>query len=117
MLVTFTNASSAPVYVSMLATTIPVSGSVQTHRTQAQLDADQTLKALVAAGTIALAFAEETGDDVPLGPSAPLQGFLSTALPAAASLPLYSSVFCTDTNKPVWTNGTNWLDAAGVIVA
>ena len=73
MLVTITNLSAAEVYLPGYYVTIPVAGSVTTHRNWADLDRDQILKTLVQANTVSLAFTKESGDDAGLsfGPTTP----------------------------------------------
>jgi hypothetical protein len=39
--------------------------------------------------------------------------FNSSNLPAAASVKVGTMIFHTELNKPLWSNGTNWVDAAG----
>jgi hypothetical protein len=65
MLITVTNLSAVtPVYISSFYTSIPPSGSVQTVRTQAQVDADVSLKTAINAGLVSIAFTEQAGDDI-----------------------------------------------------
>lgn len=65
MKVTITNLSSTtPVYVGSLYTTLAPSASIQVTRTMSQLDADTSLKALVVAGSVGLAYIDDPGDDI-----------------------------------------------------
>lgn len=65
MRVTITNLSStAPVYLSSFYTTLAPSGAITTPRTMAQIDADASLKALIVASSVSVAFLEDPGDDI-----------------------------------------------------
>jgi hypothetical protein len=113
MLVTFTNAGSTDLYLSQIYRQLAAGESVQTHRTVGDLDGDQVLKALVAAGTITLAFAEETGDDSALGFDNVLVNYSNAARPAATAVPIYTAIYNTDDNFVNVSDGTNWRDPAG----
>ena len=115
MLVTFTNAGSSSVYLSCIYKEIAAGASVQTRRTRAQLEADQALKALVVAGTIALGFTEETGDDAVVGQDSALKSYTNATRPAATAVPTFSAIWNTDDNAANWSDGTNWRDNAGSI--
>lgn len=64
MLITVTNVSTDPVYISQFYRQLAASEAISVRRTMAQVDADVGLKALVTAGTVTLTFAAETGDDI-----------------------------------------------------
>jgi hypothetical protein len=79
MLVTVTNLSAVnSIYISSFSTSIPPSGSLQTRRTWAQVDADIGMKTQANAGSISIAFTEEAGDD--LGGGGGLETGVATAL-------------------------------------
>jgi hypothetical protein len=114
MLVTFTNASSEDVFLSLLYKNLAPGESVQVSKSRSELDMEQPLKELVAAGTIVLAFAVESGDDAALG-AEPWPPFTDLSRPAPADWPLFGAIWNTDDSALNWTDGTNWRDAAGVI--
>lgn len=65
MLVTITNLSSSnPVYITQCYKSLGPSESIQVRRTMAQIDADASLKALIVAGSVGIAYTEEAGDDI-----------------------------------------------------
>ena len=65
MLVTITNLSSSnPVYITQCYKSLAPSESIQVRRTMAQIDADASLKALIVAGSVGIAYTEEAGDDI-----------------------------------------------------
>ena len=115
MLVTITNLSAAEVYLPGYYVTIPVAGSVTTHRNWADLDRDQILKTLVQANTVSLAFTKESGDDAGLsfGPTTP--SYDNIDRPAANLVPVFMSIWNTDERAPEWSDGTNWRDVQGNI--
>jgi len=115
MQVTFTNNTGAPVYVSAIYMTIAANSAVTTHRSSAQLDAEQGLKQLIAAGTITLTFSSETGDTAPVAPSATLKNYSNATRPAPNTVPIYSAIWNTDDNAVNWTDRVNWYDSAGTI--
>lgn len=45
-----------------------------------------------------------------------LASFTTAARPGAALLGRGAEIYDTTLNKPVWSDGTNWRDAAGTIV-
>lgn len=114
MQVTFTNAGTEEVFLSLLYKGLAVGESVTVSKSRSELDMEQPLKALVQAGTIVLAFATEDGDDAALG-TEPWPPFTDITRPAAGDWPLYGAIWNTDDNALNWTDGTNWRDAAGVI--
>ena len=70
MLVTFSNVSTSPIFLSTLGITINPGASAVAERTVAQLQAEQVLLAYVQGGKITLSYATETGDlaNLPLSP-------------------------------------------------
>lgn len=65
MLVNITNTSStAQVYLSSLFLPLAASATVSVQRTQAQVDADLNLKALILAGSVTVTFTAEAGDEL-----------------------------------------------------
>lgn len=120
MQVTITNATAAQLPIGMLYKTLEPNGStgdaVTVRKTVAEMNGDQTFKTLVENGSVTLAFAVETGDSAVLGHPATLEAFANAVgLPAAAARPLFTTVWQTDAAYAVWTDGTNWRDAAGTI--
>lgn len=115
MLVTFTNASDDNVYVSMLYKEILAGDAVVTRRSRAELESDQALKALVAAGTIVLGFEDETGDDATVGLDSSLPSYTNALRPDATDVPARSAIWNSDDNAPNWSDGTVWRDASGSI--
>jgi hypothetical protein len=114
MLVTFTNASADPVFLSLLYKGLAPGESVTVSKSRSELDQEQPLKKLVQAGTIVLSFAEELGDDAAVG-TEPHPAFADLTRPLPADWPIFSAIWNTDDNALNWTDGTNWRDAAGVI--
>jgi hypothetical protein len=119
MQVVITNATSGDFYVSMLFKTLAAGESVTlTGTSQAALDGEDQLKKDVQAGSLTLAFASETQDAVITGQGSTLPAFANAAgLPDPASYPFGTHVWQTDANLAVWTDGTNWRTAAGVITS
>lgn len=116
MQVTITNASSDPVAVSFIYRTLAAGESVTISETYSGLDGQTDFKSQVEAGTLTLAFAVEAGDSAAIGHPGTLESFVNAAgLPAAAARPLFTTVWQVDAASAVWTDGTNWRDAAGVI--
>jgi len=114
MQVTFTNASSGDVFLSLLYKNLAAGEAVTVSKSRSELDMEQELKKLVQAGTIVLSFAVEDGDDAALG-TEPWPPFTDLSRPAPADWPLFGAIWNTDDNALNWTDGTNWRDAAGVI--
>jgi len=114
MQVTFTNASTEDIFLSLLYKTLAPGASVTVSKSRSELDMEQPLKALVQAGDIVLSFAVEDGDDAALG-TEPWPPFTDITRPLAADWPLFGAIWNTDDNALNWTDGTNWRDAAGVI--
>ena len=79
---------------------------------------EDQLKKDVQAGSLTLAFTVETQDAAVTGQGSPLPVFANAAaLPAASAYPFGTHVWQTDADHAVWTDGTNWRDAAGVITS
>ena len=114
MLVTFTNASSDDVFISLLYKNLAASESVTVSKARSELDQEQELKKLVQAGTIVLSFAEEDGDDAAVG-TEPHPAFDDAGRPAASAWPIFAAIWNTDDEALNWSDGTEWRDAAGVI--
>ena len=114
MLVTFTNAGSEDVFLSLLYKNLAPGASVTVSKSRSELDQEQPLKKLVQAGTIVLSFAEEAGDDAAVG-TEPTPSFSNATRPAAAAWPVTSPIWNTDDDSLNWSDGTNWLDATGAI--
>ena len=114
MLVTFTNASSDDVFVSLLYKNLAAGESVTVSKSRSELDQEQAVKDLVQAGTLVLSFAEETGDSAAVG-TEPHPAFSNATRPAAADWPLYAAIWNTDDNALNWSDGTAWRDAAGIV--
>ena len=115
MLVIFTNNSAAGIFLSQLYAEIAAGGYIQTQRTKADLDGDQTLKEYVAAGTISLAFTAETGDDVALGFSEVPENYTDVLRPLATAVPAFTFIWNTDDEALNWSDGTDWRDANGAL--
>jgi hypothetical protein len=117
MLVTFTNTTSSPIYLSAIYKQLEPTGvtgsSVQARRTPADLDANQQLKAYVVAGDITLAFTLETGDSAATGPGSSPVSYSNATRPAASTVPTFSSIWNTDDNALNWSDSVNWRDALG----
>lgn len=45
-----------------------------------------------------------------------VRAFATGARPAVSSLPVGSDIYDTTLHKPIWSDGTNWRDAAGTVV-
>jgi len=114
MLVTFTNASSDDVFVSLLYKNLAPGGAVTVSKSRSELDQEQELKKLVQAGTVVLSFATEDGDNAQLG-TEPWPAFTDLTRPLATAWPVFGAIWNTDDNALNWTDGTNWRDATGAI--
>jgi hypothetical protein len=119
MQVVITNATSGDFYVSMLNKSLTAGESVTvTGTSQSALDGESQLKKDVQAGNLTLAFTVETEDAVITGQGSTLPAYANAAgLPAANSYPFGTHVWQTDAALAVWTDGTNWRTAAGVITS
>jgi hypothetical protein len=119
MLVTFTNTTSSPIFISLLYKQLGATGSadasVTVSKTLSELDQEQSLKALVESGDVTLSFASESGDSAAMGAQESMASFDDAGRPAASAWPLFSPIWNTDDNAPNWSDGTNWRDAAGTI--
>lgn len=113
MLVTFTNATSAPLMVQSLYVQIPLGGSVTTRRSWSDLDMDFGLKRLVATNQVTLSFTKETGDDAAIGFMPSMQSYDDTSRPDASTVPIFTVFWNTADNAANWSDGTNWRDAMG----
>jgi len=113
----FTNASATtPLFVSAFYTTIAASGYVETSMSQARLDRETGLKALIEAGSLVMSFISlETGDSVKSFGASAGPSYTNGTRPAANTVPLFTSIWNTSDNAPNWSDGTNWRDGAGVI--
>lgn len=132
MQVTIVNATSEAVGVSFLYKTLDANGTtidngdgttVQSDRVTistswSALDSETDFKKQVEDGTLTLTFAVEEGDSAELGHPGTLETFADEpSLPAADARPLFTTVWQADANLAVWTDGTNWRTAAGVITS
>lgn len=45
-----------------------------------------------------------------------LAAYTTAGRPSASTLGIGSNIFDSTLNKPIWSDGTNWRDAAGVVV-
>lgn len=115
MLVTFTNTTDGPIYLSVLNMSIAAGASLTTRRSRAQLDSEQPLKVLVADGDITLSFELEAGDEAALVPAASPLAYDNDTRPDADTVPEHTSIWNTDDNAHNWSDGTNWRDANGDI--
>lgn len=115
MLVTITNASTTPVFLSQFYKILLPSVALQVRRTRSDLEADTILKQLVVAGTITLAFTEEVGDDAAVGLDSALKSYSDGTRPAASTVPTFSAIWNTSDNAPNWSDGTAWRSGAGVV--
>jgi len=117
MQVTITNATSGDLFVSFLYKSLAAGESLTvTNRSASELDQAMDLKALIAAGSVTTLFAKESVDEIVTGQGLPLASYADEpSLPAASSYPLYTMVWQADANAAVWTDGTNWRLASGVI--
>jgi hypothetical protein len=115
MLVTITNVGSDQIHIPAYHKVMDPGDVVQTRRSMADIDGDESLKALILAGDVTLAFTLEAGDSIaPSQGQAPLS-YNDAGRPAAGAVPLYTWIFNTDDAAPNYSDGTNWRDAAGVI--
>lgn len=121
MQVTFTNAGSEEIYISQLYKSIPAGGSVgPVSRTPGDINNDQRLKALIAAGTITVAIVAETGDAVraeTLDADAyqALPVHTNANRPLATAVPVGTLIHNTNDNAPNVSDGAAWRDMAGVV--
>jgi hypothetical protein len=121
MQVTFTNAGSEEVYVSQLYKSIPAGESVgPVSRTPGDINNDQQLKKLIAAGTITVAIASEAGDTVyaenlDADAYVPIPVHTNANRPAATAVSVGTLIHNTNDNAPNVSDGTNWRDMAGVV--
>lgn len=119
MQVVITNATSGDFYVSMLNKSMTAGEAVTiTGTSQAGLDSEDQFKKDVQAGNLTLAFTAEVQDEVITGQGSALPAFANAAaLPTPGAYPFGTHVWQTDANLAVWTDGTNWRTAAGVITS
>lgn len=119
MQVVITNATSGDFYVSMLNKSLTAGEAVTvTETSQAALDGESQLKKDVQAGNLTLAFTVEAEDAVITGQGTALPSYADAgSLPAASAYPFGTHVWQADANLAVWTDGTNWRTAAGVITS
>jgi hypothetical protein len=115
MIVTITNASSSQVHIPAYGKVLEPGGTVQTSRSMADIDGDGSLKALVVAGDVTLAFTAEAGDDIVAGFGMVPAQYNNAGRPAAGDVPAFTFIWNTDDNAPNWSDGTAWRDAAGVV--
>lgn len=115
MLVTITNIGSDQIHLSAYGTVLDAGGSLETRRVMTDIIGDESLKALVVAGSVSLAFTKEDGDDVVGGFGDTAPSYTNAARPAATAVPAFTFIFNTDDAAPNWSDGTDWRDAAGVI--
>jgi hypothetical protein len=115
MLVTFTNASSSPIFLSQLYVEIAPGASVTTQRTRSDLEGDQILKAYVAAGTITLSFSLETGDSTALGFGSVPQSYSNITRPGANLVPTFTAIWNTDDEALNWSDGSVWRMSDGTV--
>jgi hypothetical protein len=115
MLVTFTNASVNPIFLSQIYYNLEPSQGITTRRSTAQLDADYILKQYVVAGTIVLSFTLEPGDSAGLGSGSAPSSYSDATRPAANTVPAFTAIWNTDDNHLNWSDGVNWRDATGVL--
>lgn len=64
MLITVTNVSTNPVYISQFYRQLAASEAITVRRTMADVDGDDSLKALVRTGVLTLTFTAEAGDEL-----------------------------------------------------
>jgi len=114
MLVTFTNAGTEEIFISLLYKQLAVGEAVTVSKSRSELDQEQPLKSLIQAGTIVLAFTEEDGDDAQVG-TEPNPEFSDASRPAATAWPIFAAIWNTSDNALNWSDGAAWRDAAGVI--
>lgn len=114
MQVTFTNASSDDIFISLLYKTLAPSEAVTVSKSRSELDQEQELKKLVQAGDIVLSFAVEDGDNAQVG-TEPWPAFSDASRPLASAWPVFAAIWNTTDNALNWTDGTNWRDSTGAI--
>lgn len=115
MLVTFTNSSSAPIYLSAIYKELAVGESVQTHRSPVELDKEQQLKVYVLAGDITLAFALEAGDSITPGFGLVPKSYTNGTRPAANTVPTFTPIWNSSDSALNFSDGAQWRDALGVL--
>jgi hypothetical protein len=116
MLVTITNATTEDKYISMLNFSLAAGASVTVSRDPTDLAGERQFRKDVETGDLTLAFATEDGDDAAIGHPVTLEAFANAAaLPVATARPLFTTVWQTNANLAVWTDGTNWRRADGSI--
>jgi hypothetical protein len=115
MLVTFTNNTTEPIYLSAIECPVMVGYPVTTRRTACQLEMEQVLKEHVQAGRILLSWTLEPGDSAQMGFPSPLPSYTDTSRPLPNTVPALTFIWNSDDNMPNWSDGTNWRTAAGVI--
>lgn len=114
MQVTFTNASSDIVAIAAFYRSLAASESVTVSMSASQYDQEPGLKALVEAGTLTIDSAvAEAGDSSALN-AATGPAYDNAGRPDATTVPTFSSIWNTDDSAPNYSDGTQWVDAAGV---
>lgn len=114
MQVTFTNATSDILAIAAFYRSLAASESITVSMTAAQYDQELGLKTLVEDGSLTIdSIVAESGDSSALsavvGPS-----YDDAGRPAATTVPLFSAIWNTDDGAPNYSDGTNWVDSAGV---
>ena len=115
MLVTITNISSDPVYISLLYASLAPSAARTVQRTQSQLDAETQLLQLVLDSKVSLGFTSEATDSVGTGFESVPVSFSNANRPSPTTIPAFTSIWNTDENALNWSDGTNWRDSTGAI--
>lgn len=114
MQVTFTNATSDVLAVGAFYRSLTAGESVTVSMTASGYDAEAQLKVLVEAGSLTIdAIAAEAGDSSALG-AAIGPAYDDAGRPLATSVPTFSSIWNTDDGAPNFSDGTQWVDAAGI---
>jgi hypothetical protein len=120
MQVTFTNASGDDLFLSQLYRNLAAGESLTTSRTPLDIDGDQALKALIEAGDITISAVTEAGDTIYFARIAgsdalvPLAVYDDAGRPDPTAVPAGTAIFNSDDGFPNYSDGTNWVDAAGV---
>jgi hypothetical protein len=113
MIVRITNISADQQFIATHYTTLEPSAYIDVVRTLGELDRDVQLKGLVMTSKVTLGFTKEAGDDVAIGyEKMPI--YTNITRPLATLFPVGTMIFNSDDAAPNFSDGAQWLSAAGV---
>lgn len=121
MQLTITNLASTATYIRDLYITLDASAAVTVERSAGEIDDMVGLKELQAAGTVSVAVVESTteqassvSETVSAALPLVLPSYDDAGRPDPAAVTAGTAIWNTDDGAPNFSDGTNWVDAAGV---